>query len=432
MERDTTTATRTFFLLLVMALAVGADPSFAQRAPRQETGRSDGANTVERKRGATDQRTPGRNVDTRAAEAQQASSEDTGDVGRSSPRDVVTRPARGESGGRGARGSSDADRAREESARPRGATGRDTDRSVDVRRQTENVRRPARTSSSGRRDWNRDRVYVRPVAPPAVHVRPRVRLNLEWPWRSRYDRGWKARYEFRQVVHLQNGNGWLGRETQLDIRTQYHHRVLRADAYRAEVEIVIDRIEIFDAGRYLGAVDYVPAALNRFHAVIYRHGGVDLDRSVFLVGDPYAGFEMVVTDYYDGSWLPGYQHARSIRTGYVDLRHRRVVLQSRPRLFVPRNEDRFVPISLLPRDGRMLADYGYGSPSVYLHGRPGYHYYGGGYGDTDYYLEDALQPRGATQNYDGLELREQGPIRMDDGVQVRLRRETQLKRLVAE
>ncbi len=231
-----------------------------------------------------------------------------------------------------------------------------------------------------------------------VIVRPYIHIDLAWPWEHRHHHGWRPRYVYKQVVFVEAG--WGGRHrrrAQIDVRTQYYHELRHATRDRAEVDIYIEQIELYENGRYLGEVHHIPERLGRIRATVYRNGSVRFDREVSLLGDAYTGFEMISTRAYDGFVLDAYRTAHGLRVGAVDLRRQRVVPTSYSRLFDPYDFQGYVPVSLLPEDAGWLLDYGQGSFSgVYFEDDP--YYYGGysGYGDDyddpyygdDYYEED--------------------------------------------
>lgn len=244
-----------------------------------------------------------------------------------------------------------------------------------------------------RRDRDRERyedsrrggpVYVPPKA--SRYDRPRVRVDVVWPWVHRYNRGWAPRYEYRQVVYVESGWARQRYDARLDVRTVYRHRVRYASRDRAEVDIYLDRIELYEDGYFLGEVDRIPSNLGRIRATIYRSGRVRFDRDVFVVGDPRAGFELISTRHYDGFILNAYHRSHGYRVGVLDLRRERVVPVRYSRLFDPYDFRGFVPISLLPDDTGWLCDYGYESPTRYYWGDDDAYYYGysDGYDDDGY------------------------------------------------
>lgn len=234
--------------------------------------------------------------------------------------------------------------------------------------------------SQGRWRERPSRIYVPPKTSPHVrhapsrHLRPHAHIEIVWPWEFRYRRGWAPRYQYRQVVYIESGWGHRRYDSRLDVRTIYRHRVRYATRDKAEVEIRIEGLELYENGRYLGEVRRIPRSLSRIEATIYRNGRVRFDRDVFVVGDRRAGFELVSTRHYGGFVLDAYERSHGYRAGAIDLRRGRVVPVRYSRLFDPYDFGGFVPVSLLPEEAGWLFDYGYDSPS-------GYH----GYDDEDYY-----------------------------------------------
>ncbi len=206
---------------------------------------------------------------------------------------------------------------------------------------------------------------------------------MNWPWVHRHERRWSPRYRYRQVVYADAGWGPNRRESRLDLRTFYRHRVREASARRAVVDIEIDRIEIYEDGFFVGEVRTIPDELARMRAVVDRRNGVRFDRDVFLLGDPYAGFEIISTRHYDGFVLNKYRASHGIRAGALDLRRERVIPLRRSRFFDPRDFSGFVPINLLPEDAGWLIDYGFDSYSGHYWGDDDRYYYG--FSDLDDY-----------------------------------------------
>lgn len=311
----------------------------------------------------------------------------------------------------------------------------------DARRSGE---RDARDSRSGdRRDdrgqVNRPPIYVPPHDRahdrPAVRYtyrRPVIRVDLDWPWEHRHRRGWAPRYQYRQVVYLKAG--WARRhyDARLDVRTYYRHRVRSASPSRAEIDIEIDRIELYEDGYYLGSVDRIPSDLSRIRATVYRNGSVRFDRDVFVVGDPRVGFELVSTRHYGRFVLDAYDRAHGYRAGVLDLRRERVVPVRRSRLFDPYNFNGFVPISLLPDDAGWLFDYGRESLSGYYWGDSESYFYGRGGDASGAWAGDhqTLSVNGGPDVVEPLRRNLDNQFRSDrTGAEVELKREAELKRI---
>ena len=252
---------------------------------------------------------------------------------------------------------------------------------------------------------------------PDVRVQPYVRINIEWPWEYRHRRKWRPRYQYQQVIYYEAGWGRHRRENRIDVRTDYHHRVRSANRRRAVVDIYIDRIALYENGRFLGAVDRIPNQLEKIRAVIHRSGYVEFDRDVFLVGDPYAGFELIATRHYDGFLLDAYERGHNLDVGVLDLRRGRVEKVRYSRLFAPYDFEGFVPISLLPEDSGWLCDYGYGSVTAHYYGDDDGYYYGSGH-------------RGrASVSVEPLRHRRERTIRTSIGATIRLERDVNIRRI---
>ena len=190
-----------------------------------------------------------------------------------------------------------------------------------------------------------------------IHISSHLYIGVRWPWLFRFERSWRPRYRYRQVVYVESGWGGNRYSQQVDVRTTYRQRVIRANEEFAEIEIEIDGVEIYQGGQYLGLIDRIPSRLSKIRATVYADGFIEFDRNVHLVGDRYRGFEFLSTRYYDDHLLNAYRNDHDVNVGRVDLRRGRVKNVSRSRLFTPYSFNGLVPISLLPDDDR-LWDYG--------------------------------------------------------------------------
>ncbi len=248
------------------------------------------------------------------------------------------------------------------------------------RQAQETAKSPGRSAAAGRADRtdDADRVETRrstgsarraqpPVyappnvyGPPAVQARPQDyrRYDPLWPWEYRAREKWAPMYEFRQTVYVEDPYGRRRYRDRLEVVTRYRQRVRRADRRRAEVELDVEAITLHLNGRYLGQVRNIPDAISRVRGTLYERGGVDLDRDLFLVGSPDAGFELISTQHYDNYILGSYRSGHSLRVGALDLRRERVKAVRRSRLFDPSGREKFMPIPLLPRSSGSLFDYG--------------------------------------------------------------------------
>jgi hypothetical protein len=178
------------------------------------------------------------------------------------------------------------------------------------------------------------------------------------------------------VLRVETVVGGRRHESNVEVETIYNHRIRRATDEYAEVDVEIERLEIYHEGQYVGYVENLPDRLRKTRATVYRDGTVEFSRELFLVGDPYVGFEVVSTRAYDGYVLDAYHHSDGYYAGRVDLRSNRVRTIRSSRLFKPGRFDGLVPISLLPRDEGWLGDYGIDAISAT--GDDYNRYYGGG------------------------------------------------------
>lgn len=271
------------------------------------------------------------------------------------------------------------DRQRGDAARPQrdrrpsndaASPSREVDRSPNS-----NVDRGRSNTNARSRDANRSsrggRVVTPPPAashPPVIVLHPhRSRVDARWPWEWRRSNHWSPRYRYRQRVIIDAG--WLGhrRNDVIEVETTYRHRLRRADGRRAEIDVYVERIALFDRGRFIGEVDRIPNDLSRVRAVVNRNGSVRFDREIFLVGNRRVGFELISTRYYDGYILDAYNRRHGYKAGRLDFRRERVVHTKRSRFFSPFAFDGHVPLSLLPDDRGWLLDYGRESITGYYY-----------------------------------------------------------------
>lgn len=223
--------------------------------------------------------------------------------------------------------------------------------------------------------------------PPVYHHRPHIQVNVVWPWQNRYHRQWRPHYQYRQVVYVEVGWGGNRRQARVDVRTNYHQQVKYADNRKAVVDIWLDEIEVYQEGYYVGRVNRIPDHLSHIEATVYRNGEVVFDRDVFIVGDKRSGFEMISTRQYDGYVMDHYRRGDDMEVGKLNFRRKRVDSRRYSQLFDPYNFRGFAPISLLPEDRNLVADFGYESISYGYYDDKNDPYYGGGY-DDDYYEYD--------------------------------------------
>lgn len=164
------------------------------------------------------------------------------------------------------------------------------------------------------------------------------------------------------------------RISQVELETQYRHRILSSNDQMAELEISIEAIDLYYEGKHLGSIDYVPENLGTVHATVYANGEIRFDREVFIVGDPYEGFEMISTRYYDGYVLDEFRRGDGYRAGRLDLQSGSIYRINSSRLFDPYAASGYIPISLLPENEGWLWDYGSEAMSA---GLDNYDYYYG-------------------------------------------------------
>ena len=224
--------------------------------------------------------------------------------------------------------------------------------------------------------------------------------------------------------------GWLGRRhnSEVEVETVYRHRLRRADGRRAEVDVFIERIVLFDRGRFIGEVYDIPDNLSRMRAYVYRNGRVRFDREIFLVGNRYEGFELISTRYYDGYILDSYQRNHGFRAGRLDFRRERVRPIRRSRLFDPFHFAGHVPLSLLPDDRGWLLDYGRESITGYYYDSRRDDYYGDDRGWSDDRW-DVYDYQSTAPGDDRLERTYRREITTRDGAVIELDRSEVLERV---
>ena len=417
------------------------------RATRREEGESarDGASLQNGERSRNTERARGadRSRDTRSVD----DTRDTSARERSSDRARNTDSARGADRSRDVTvpdRSSDRSREVDVRDRRRDEDGRDRDRRQDDNRYDRDRRQDGDRYDDDRRhddDWDRRHDDGRRHG-GQHYGGPRIRIDVGWPWVHRHQRHWSPRYRFRQIVHIDAG--WRGhhRDSRIDVRTYYRHRVRDASSRRAEVDVYIDRIELYDSGHFIGEVHHIPDDLAHMRAIVRRDGAIDFDRSIFLVGDPYVGFEIISTRHYGGFLLNRYRRSHGFRVGVPNFRRDRVDQVRRSRFFDPLEFSGFVPISLLPEDGEWLADYGFRSPSRQWYGDDDDFYYGwSDLNDYDRFDDDRTLYNRREGSSDGtyssralpnaapLQDRREESFTTEDGAEIKLKRETTLERL---
>lgn len=200
-----------------------------------------------------------------------------------------------------------------------------------------------------------------------------------WPWVRWHRRQVRPRFSFEQRLQVRTRRGRGVQTTRLTVRTIYHYRVLRARRSFARVEVVIDAIEAYRRGRFIGRIDRIPRRLRTVRADVRRDGRIRFNRDVLLVGAPGLGFELVATRPHQGGFHR--KRPKILAVGRVKPRQGRVVPVRYSQL-LNRHRSRVIPTPLIPDDvDRFYAGvagpyrydaYGYGD----LHGkektRPGH------------------------------------------------------------
>jgi hypothetical protein len=281
------------------------------------------------------------------------------------------------------------------------------------------TRRDGRRVNIPSRRWN----YRRPayVAPRYTRAqlrrhRPRIHVDIYWPWVVRHQRHWRPTYRYHQVVQINTVVYGRPSRSQVEVETVYSHEVVHANDEFAELDVRIERLELFENGEFLGYIDEIPSSLKQMTATVYRNGDVFFDREIFLLGDPYAGFELVSTRAYEGYVLDAYHHTDGYRVGSVDLRRHRIRTKKSSRLFRPNRADGHVPISLLPNDEGWLWDYGIDAISATV---DDYDWYYGGQGRTR-----RTQPSG-----EGWSQQDAWDYKSEAGAEISFERQSRIQRV---
>lgn len=211
---------------------------------------------------------------------------------------------------------------------------------------------------------------------------------------SGYDRYWGSSWSpvlrYRQRVRVESDRHYGYGSSVLDIRTSYRQRVSGGYSSGDRVEVRIERIEVYQDGRYLGYVDYydLPRDFDHVTATRMRNGELRLDDDLLLVGEASVGFELIRFDGNDfyGSWRRQYDALS------LDLRRSSTRRVGYSRLFDPYAYRGYVPVSIVPD----LQDDFYGYNGGY-YGQSGSGYDQPGYSRDGY--EGPVQgrsPRGCT------------------------------------
>jgi hypothetical protein len=200
-------------------------------------------------------------------------------------------------------------------------------------------------------------VSVLMIAPAPVHaasadaataVRPGVLTSVDaastahyWPWRQWRRARVTPRFEYRQLIGAHAHR--RSRSRSFEIRTRYRYITRSASRFRARFDVVVEGIDVYRRGRYIGTVDRLPRSLQRVRARVRRGRAPDLDRRLVLVGRPGRGFEVLALD--SRRRTP---RARVRAVGVVRLREGRVQSVRRSRLLHGRRYTSLVRVPLLP------------------------------------------------------------------------------------
>ena len=338
----------------------------SRESGRKATAKSNSRSSERKASSAGKNESSSKATNSRSSSRSKATTSSSRNSGKSSSDRAVTRTknegsraTNRENGERGTRKS----RATRTTNRDARATGRvesgRKDARVDRTRVTPRPKRVAKQSVRYHRPVNKSNRWYRYDRRHKryVHVSSHIYIGSRWPWRVRFERHWRPRYRYRQVVYVNVGWGSNRRAERVDVSTTYRQRVIAANDDYAEVEIDIESIDIHQGGRYVGYVDRIPSRVSKVRAKIWSDGAIEFDRNVFIVGDRYSGFDIVATQYYDDYLLNAYRKGDRFDVARVDIRNHRARNVRSSRAFDPYNFSGNVPISLLPDDDR-LWDYG--------------------------------------------------------------------------
>jgi len=200
-------------------------------------------------------------------------------------------------------------------------------------------------------------VSVLMIAPAPVHaasadaataVRPCALTSVDaastahyWPWRQWRRARVTPRFEYRQLIGAHAHR--RSRSPSFEIRTRYRYITRSASRFRARFDVVVEGIDVYRRGRYIGTVDRLPRSLQRVRARVRRGRAPALDRRLVLVFRPGQGFEVLALDARRRSSRP-----RVREVGVVRLREGRVYSVRRSRLLHGRRYTSLVRVPLLP------------------------------------------------------------------------------------
>ena len=326
--------------LLFAMTVVTPTTTFAQRGSTSKGGVERNSKAQSRKSGIAARSTSSRS-DSRATPSQSSSKSRSRASGTS--RSAVRSINR--SGSAGGSGSVSDSRTRASSRGSVGSSGRSDRIVINGRRARLSLPHVRATYRSHGNSHVRFRTRIHVPSRRVVYHRPHTRINvhLTWPWTIRYQRHWSPRYTYRQVVVVRSDWGRSHRTSRIEMETTYRHQVRWANDEYAVLDVSIEKIALYDNGRYIGMVDRIPEHLSRIEATVFRNGDIAFDRDVFLVGDRRDGFELISTSFQDGYAGSGSGWDQDMAVGRIYLRSQKVGLHGTA-AFTTR-----VPIEAMPR-----------------------------------------------------------------------------------
>lgn len=333
--------------LLFAMTVVTPTTTFAQRGSTSKGGVERNSKAQSRKSGIAARSTSSRS-DSRATPSQSSSKRAQSSSKSRSRASGTSRSAVrsiNRSGSAGGSGSVSDSRTRASSRGSVGSSGRSDRIVINGRRARLSLPHVRATYRSHGNSHVRFRTRIHVPSRRVVYHRPHTRINvhLTWPWTIRYQRHWSPRYTYRQVVVVRSDWGRSHRTSRIEMETTYRHQVRWANDEYAVLDVSIEKIALYDNGRYIGMVDRIPEHLSRIEATVFRNGDIAFDRDVFLVGDRRDGFELISTSFQDGYAGSGSGWDQDMAVGRVYLRSQKVGLHGTA-AFTTR-----VPIEAMPR-----------------------------------------------------------------------------------
>ena len=163
-------------------------------------------------------------------------------------------------------------------------------------------------------------------------------------WYNQHRSSWSHTFVFNQYVTLDGG--WSSRwDSELQVRTTLRQRTNRYSR-NADLEFDIERIQIYENGRYLGEVRSLPYNFSRVKASVSRNGQPRFENMIYLLGSPDEGFELMNSDF-NNSYLSSWFRNRRAQIASIDLRSRRVRTTYRSQFLNDVYND-YVSIPLVP------------------------------------------------------------------------------------